>query len=99
MEKLNCVTIETAQRWALTLVESDDPSIILNDKRGGYKKDLLYDVYPELESDAKAFAINETAKKNCAFNVDSLSKFIHMRYQELSGVKIESKERVRSNFS
>jgi hypothetical protein len=63
LKKFNCLNVETEHRWTLTLLEEDDQSIILLDKRGGNKKPQLYAEYPEIEMEAKAFAIAETSRK------------------------------------
>lgn len=97
LDLFNCINIKTAHRWALTLVECDDPSIILNDSRGVYKRDRLYDLYPELEQDAKDYAIRETSAKNCSFSVDKLSDFIHCRAQEIIRTDNEANENLRNN--
>jgi len=97
LSDLNCLDIKTTRRWSLTLIESDDPSIILNDKRGGYHLKQLYELLPELEIAAKEFAIRETAKKNCSFNVSSLAKFITKHFKELTGLELEKDDDIRSH--
>ena len=54
LKGLNCAHINTVHRWAMTLVEEEDATIILQDQRGQYNKEKLYDVFPEIEHMAKA---------------------------------------------
>jgi hypothetical protein len=77
LTKLNCKSVRTCRRWALTLVEScDDPTIILIDKRKNVKKSTFYMVYPEIERESREFALVECSKPKCSFNVDVLSRFV-----------------------
>jgi hypothetical protein len=63
MAQLSCNNIRTSHRWALTCSESDDPSIILRDSRGGKRRKAFYDILPEIELSARAYEIEETSKK------------------------------------
>lgn len=96
---LDCLNIKHAHRWASTLAESHDASIILNDKRGGYRTNQLYIDYPELEMEAKNFAIQETKKRNCLFSVNELAKYLTKKYEELSGETLPDGSFIRSDSS
>jgi len=83
MSKLSCTNIKTANRWALTCSESEDPSAVLNHKRGGSQSQTFYENYPDIEKSAKAFSIIETSKKNCEFSVQILQQYITGQFKEL----------------
>jgi hypothetical protein len=99
MKQLSCSNIKTAHRWALTCAESDDPCIVLSDKRGGKQGESFYQIFPEIESSARAFAIEETSKKNYEFTVQILSQFITKKYEEVAGERLEDFQQVRSEAS
>ena len=89
MGQLSCTNIKTAHRWASTFSESDDPFIILQDKRGGKHSETFYENFPEIEMRARAFAIEETSKKNYEFTIQILSQFITKQYEEEFGEQLE----------
>ena len=53
LESLNLLSIRTCQSWVLTIIDEDDPCVILRDGRGYYKRITFYENYPELELEAK----------------------------------------------
>ncbi|CAF0906583.1 unnamed protein product [Brachionus calyciflorus] len=63
LESLNLLSIRTCHSWVLTIIDEDNPCVILRDGRGCYKPITFYENYPELEIEAKAFALNEESKK------------------------------------
>jgi hypothetical protein len=99
LNAFDCLNTKTTRRWALTMLEEDDQSIILLDKRGGYKQPQLYAQYPEIEIEAKAYAITETSERNSMFTVKKLSAFVNARFQELSDENLDANESIRSNSS
>lgn len=58
LESLNLIGIQECHRWCLTIIEEDDLCVVLRDKRGGYKSILFYEEFPDIEVDAKAYAIS-----------------------------------------
>jgi len=102
LEKLNCASIVTTHRWALTISETDEPCSILTDKRGGNQANTFYENFPEIEISARAFAIEETSKKNCEFSIQKLSQFITDQYKKLElkdHVELEEFQQIRSESS
>ncbi|CAF1121433.1 unnamed protein product [Brachionus calyciflorus] len=69
--------------WVLTIIDEDDPCVILRDGRGCYKRITFYENYPELVIEAKAFALNETSKKTCNFNAYLLAQFVEKTFREI----------------
>ena len=91
LTQLNLLTIQTCHEWVLTVIEEDDLCCLLKDDRGKYKRDTFYDIYPELEIDAKAFALHNGCKKECRFVVKDLAYFVDERFYELYGDLFEKK--------
>ncbi|CAF1059779.1 unnamed protein product [Brachionus calyciflorus] len=67
----------------LSNIDDDDPCVILRDGRGCYKRITFNENYPELEKEAKAFALNVAAKKTCDFNAYLLSQFVDKTFREI----------------
>lgn len=99
MDTIGCTTIYTAHSWASSVIEEDDTCLILRDKRGGFKKQQLYTMFPDLEFEAKAFSIERASQKNAEFSVLDLAKFITERYQEETGIELETGKLIRSESS
>ena len=66
------------------------------EQRGGKRGDSFYDVYPEIEADAKAYAAIECSKKSGEFLAEHLAKFIDTKHYDLSG-EIKKKLRLIMN--
>ncbi|CAF0995873.1 unnamed protein product [Brachionus calyciflorus] len=47
------MTVQTCHSWVLTIIDEDDPCVILRDGRGCYKRITFYENYPELEMKPK----------------------------------------------
>lgn len=98
MKVLNCMSARRSHEWAKNVLDND-PGVVVEDSRGGYRKQTLYDDFPELETAAKAFAIERLSEKNSLFNVEELAKFLTEKYQELSGQTLQDGETIRSESS
>ncbi|CAF0827332.1 unnamed protein product [Brachionus calyciflorus] len=83
LESLNPLSIRTCHSWVLTIIDEDDPCVILRDGRGCYKRKTFYENYPELEIEAKAFALNEASKKTCNFNAYFFAQFVDKTFREI----------------
>jgi hypothetical protein len=90
--------VKHAHLWTKSILE-DGVETILNDGRGLYERTDFYEMYPELETEAKLFALNNASKKNATFTVKSLAIFLTEKFQELSGEIVEKGELIRSCFS
>ena len=83
LKKLRLLEIQTCHEWALTIIDENDLCVILRDARGKHKHSNFYAELPDLEKEAKAFAIANTSAKKCSFCVKDLAKFIDKRFREL----------------
>jgi len=85
LQVLNLLTIQRCEIWIKTLREEEDLTCITRDLRGNYKRNLFYELYPDLEQEAKAFAIEKLSQKKCSFKIIDLANFVNDRFKELYG--------------
>ncbi|CAF4933425.1 unnamed protein product, partial [Rotaria socialis] len=62
----------------------------------GKRGDSFYDIYPELEEEARAFAVIECNKKAASFTAYELAQFIDNRYYEINDIQKNDLKLVRS---
>ncbi|CAF1600376.1 unnamed protein product, partial [Didymodactylos carnosus] len=55
------------------------------ENRGGKHVSTVYEYFPEIEMDAKAFATQKCQQKSAAFNATDLAQFIYSKFYELTG--------------
>ena len=92
---MSCFISETAQNWSNTFLnENFDESI--SDKRGGRRGDSFYDIYPELEEEARAFAVIQCNQKAASFTAYELAQFIDKQYYEINEIQKNDSKLVRS---
>jgi len=96
LKKIDCCCYRTVQSWSLTIAEESDPLVILRDNRGGKLRESFYDMYPDLENEARTYSIINCSKKNSLFTTQTLATFITKRYSELTGVIFEEGQLIRS---
>ena len=56
LKDVGFMTAETSHKWATVFIKGDYEEFS-NDLRGGKQTDSFYDVFPEIEADAKAFVV------------------------------------------
>ena len=83
LNDLNLINVQTCQEWVNKIIENDDLCVVLEDKRGSYKRITFYEMFPDIGMEAKAYALNHALAKGCYFDVYSLAKFIDERFQEM----------------
>jgi hypothetical protein len=90
---------ETAHKWADTLISGDFDTFV-EEGRGGKRFDSFYDIYPELEAEARSYAVEGCSRKTADFSVADLAKHVDNKFYELSQtVKNLKDELVRSETS
>jgi hypothetical protein len=83
LQKLNLLNVQSCHSWLKTIIDEDDLCVILRDNRGKYKRELFYELYPELELQAKSFAIDNASQKKSSFIVKDLAFFINQQFNLL----------------
>jgi hypothetical protein len=58
-----CLTDEVAHKWSNVFMDGKFDEFV-GHARGGKRGDSFYDVYPDLEQEARAFAVLECEKKH-----------------------------------
>ena len=81
--------------------EHIDICVILRDRRKGHKNNAFYEEYPDIESRAKAFAMEQASSKKASFRIQDLADFIDKTFREEYGQVLEefgfdSNKQVRS---
>jgi len=59
LASLNLLSISKCHGWVSTIIDENDVSVILRDRRGEFKYITFYDNFPGLELDAKAYAMTK----------------------------------------
>jgi hypothetical protein len=60
---LSLLTIRSCNEWVSTIIDEDDLCVVLRDRRGTHKRSKFYDSCPELEEEAKAYALKRASEK------------------------------------
>ena len=69
LNDLNLINVQNCQEWVNKIIENDDLCVVLEDKRGSYKRITFYEMLPNLEMEAKAYVSNHASAKGCYFDV------------------------------
>ena len=70
-------------KWADKFLEGDFDQLE-DDRRGGKHSDGFYDLFPELETEAKAFVIESCSRKSADFSAVDLAKYLDKRFYEIT---------------
>ncbi|CAF1655109.1 unnamed protein product, partial [Adineta ricciae] len=85
LKGIGLMTAETSHNWAATFLDGDHKEFA-RDLRGGKHSDSLYDIYPEIEADAKAFVVEKCSQKSGEFKAMDLVQFINKQCCELNDI-------------
>ena len=75
LQQIGAYRCDTAYKWAETFFSEDFEAFVDND-RGGKHSNSFYDIFPELEVEAKSFVIGVCFRKSADLNAAELAKFI-----------------------
>ena len=95
MLKIGAMRCMTANKWAEIFTDGDF-DLFMKDERGGKRRDSFYDVYPEIEIDAKLFVADASSKKSAYFTSIDLAKHINTLYYKLTNTTNNQNELIRS---
>lgn len=76
LETLNLLCIKSCDFWVKQIETEQNIYILKRDKRGRYKRALFYEIFPDIEKQARLFAIENATKKECSFTVHELATHI-----------------------
>ncbi|CAF1182633.1 unnamed protein product [Didymodactylos carnosus] len=86
---------EACHKWSKVLAEQDFDDFITVE-RGGKREDAFWNVYPDLEMEARLFVYDQCAKKEASFTADTLARFIDARFYEITNTKKVATGLIRS---
>ncbi|CAF4219816.1 unnamed protein product [Rotaria sordida] len=89
LKRIGFMTAQTSHKWATIFINGDYEEFS-NDLRGGKQTDSFYDMFPEIEADAKAFVVQACSRKSADFKAIDLAQFIDEKYYEVTGAKKQS---------
>lgn len=89
LKSIGFMTAKTSHKWATVFIKGDYEEFS-SDLRGGKQTDSFYDMFPDIEADAKAFVIQACSQKSGEFKALDLAQFIDKTYYELTGIKKQS---------
>jgi hypothetical protein len=87
LDDMELLNIQSCITWTNTIISNDDISEISRDNRGVHGRSTFYQEFPELEQEAKAFALDAVSRKNCSFTVKELADFVDKRFREHFNMK------------
>jgi hypothetical protein len=85
LKSIGFMTAETSHKWADIFLDGDHKEFT-RDLRGGKHSDSFYDIYPEIEVDAKAFVAEKCSQKSGEFKAMDLARFINEKYCKLNDI-------------
>jgi len=85
LKSIGALSSQIAHKWSRLFTEGNFDEF-LTDGRGGQRGDRFFDVYPELEIEAKVYAIQQCQQKSAAFTVSDLANYIDERFYELNNI-------------
>ncbi|CAF3861221.1 unnamed protein product, partial [Rotaria sp. Silwood1] len=89
LKKIGFMTAETSHKWAVVFIKGDYEEFS-SDSRGGKHTDSFYDMFPEIEADARSFVVQACSQKSGDFKAMDLAQFIDTKYYEVTGIKKQS---------
>ncbi|CAF4132998.1 unnamed protein product [Rotaria sp. Silwood2] len=84
LKRIGFMTAQTSHKWATVFINGDYEEFS-SDLRGGKHIDSFYDMFLEIETDAKAFVVEACSRKSADFKASYLAQFIDTKYYEVTG--------------
>ena len=93
MKEIGALSSQTCQNWTDIFISGDFDQFC-TDNRGGKRIETFYEGFPELELEAKLFAIERCGNKSADFTAWDLANFVDPKYYEI----INSTKDKNANF-
>ena len=99
LKSIGYMTAQTSHKWASTFIKGDYEEFS-TDLRGGKQTDSFYDIFPDIEGDARAFVVKACSQKSGEFKAMDLAHFIDAKFYELTEIpKTSGDSLIRSERS
>ena len=99
LKSIGYITAQTSHKWASIFMKGDYEEFS-TDLRGGKQIDSFYDIFPDIEVDARVFAVSACSQKSGEFRATHLAQFIDRKFYELIGTQKKSSDHlIRSERS
>ncbi|CAF1017857.1 unnamed protein product [Didymodactylos carnosus] len=95
MSSIGAYNRKTSHKWSDVFLNQSLDEFLL-DRRGGKRGDGFYDLYPEIEIEARTFTVEACGRKAASFTVQELAEFIDSKFYELYDLKKTSTGLIRS---
>ena len=90
---------QTSHKWTAIFMKGNYEEFS-NDLRGGKQTDSFYDMFPDIEADAKAFVVHACSQKSADFKAMDLAQFVDDKYYEVTRlIKQSGDDLIRSESS
>ncbi|CAF2979804.1 unnamed protein product, partial [Rotaria sp. Silwood2] len=83
MKEIGALSSQTCQNWTDIFISGDFDQFF-TDNRGGKRIENFYEGFPELELEAKLFAIERCRNKSADFTAWDLANFVDQKYYEIT---------------
>ncbi len=84
LKDIGGLSAQSCNKWSRILIE-EDLEEFLEDNRGGKHSESFFDIYPELESLAKLYAVEACKRKAASFTCSELAEYLDDQYYEVTG--------------
>ncbi|CAF1686736.1 unnamed protein product [Adineta ricciae] len=95
LKDIGGLSAESCNKWSRILIE-EDLEEFLEDHRGGKHTESFFDIYPELESLAKLYAVEACKRKAASFTCWELAKYLDDQYYEVTEEVKNTQQLIRS---
>ena len=83
MKEIGALSSQTCQKWTDIFISGDFDQFCM-DNRGGKRIEDFHEEFPELELEAKLFAIERCRNKSADFAAWDLANFVDQKYYEIT---------------
>ncbi|CAF2138799.1 unnamed protein product [Rotaria magnacalcarata] len=85
MKEIGALSSQTCQKWTDIFISGDFDQFC-TDNRGGKHIDDFYEGFPDLELEAKLFAVERCRNKSADFTAWDLANFVDQKYYEITKI-------------
>ena len=87
LASIGATSCETSHNWSKLFVHGDFQDFT-NENRGGKRSDSFWDMFPDLEVEARAFVVQECSERGSAFTVNDLGNLLINATKRSAGIRL-----------